>query len=93
MAAGIIGSVGEFNPDQESVSAYLERVDLYFKANHIGEDMQVPSFLSIVGRETYRRLSDLYAPDKPAAQSMEALKDKLTEYYEPLKIDMHRRAV
>ena len=80
MAAGIIGSVGEFNPDQESITTYLERMDIYFEANGISADKRVASFLSIVRRETYKRLVDLFAPEKPATKSLEAITAKLKEH-------------
>ena len=91
MAAGIIGSVGEFNPDQESITTYLERMDIYFEVNGISADKRVASFLSIVGRETYKRLVDLFAPEKPATKSLEAITAKLKEHFEPLKVEIAER--
>ena len=91
MATGMIGAVGEFNPDQESVTTYLERMDLYFSANGVAEGKRVAAFLSIAGRETYKRLVDLFTPDKPAIKTLQEIKEKLKEHFEPLKVEIAER--
>ena len=35
----------QFNPDEESIAAYIERVKLYFEANNTPGKKQVPVFL------------------------------------------------
>lgn len=37
----------EFCPDEEQIAAYIEHVEVYFKANDIAENKQVPVFLSV----------------------------------------------
>ena len=91
MAAGIIGTVGEFNPDQESMTTYLERMELYFAANEIKDGTQVAAFLTMIGRETYKRLVDLFAPEKPATKTLKEITDKLKEHFEPLKVEIAER--
>ena len=39
------GRIQEFHPDEESVSAYVERVELFFAANGIEDNKKVPIFL------------------------------------------------
>ena len=34
-----IGTVGEFQPDNETISAYLERVSLFFNVNNVAADL------------------------------------------------------
>jgi len=60
------GCITEFLPDEESITSYLERVDVYFAANAVAEEEKVAVFLSIIGRDTYAVLQGLLAPDKPA---------------------------
>ena len=47
--AGVVGGRLEaFNPDLESVKVYLERVKLYFSANEVKHENQVPVFLNLL---------------------------------------------
>ena len=55
----------EFHPEVDSIRTYLELASLYFKANDIGEDKQVPIYLSSIGAQTYSLLRYLVAPSSP----------------------------
>ena len=44
MSSSAFGRMKEFTPDTESISAYLERLQLYFDANSIAEDKRVSVF-------------------------------------------------
>ena len=75
--------LSEFHPEAEGISAYLERVELFFTANSIADDKKVAVFLSVVGGKTYSLLRDLLAPEKPQDKSLPVLFQKLKEHYEP----------
>ena len=77
------GKLSEFHPEAESISAYLERVELFFTANSIADDKKVAVFLSVIGGKTYSLLRDLLAPEKPQDKSLSVLFKKLKEHYEP----------
>ena len=48
---------------QETISAYLERTNIFFKANKIEEDKQkLTLFLNAIGAKTYSLLRDLLSP-------------------------------
>ena len=64
------GQLQEYKPESENITAYLERAEVFFRANDIAEDKQVPVFLSVVGGKTYSLLRDLTAPDKAARQNV-----------------------
>ena len=36
------GRIDEFRPENESIEAYLERIELYFNANEVEDDKKVP---------------------------------------------------
>ena len=58
--------IDEFCPENESIEASLERIELYFSANEVDEDKKVSIFLSVIGGKTYSILiRDLLAPVKP----------------------------
>ena len=67
------GQVQEFNLDSKQTSAFLERVQLFFQANDIAAEKQVPVLLSIIGGKTYALLSDLLTPAKPSTKSFKDL--------------------
>ena len=51
MAATAVGRMKPFDPD-ESIVAYLERMQPYFEANRIKAEMQVPVFFNIISWRT-----------------------------------------
>ena len=50
------GKIQEFSPDKETISNYLERVEIFFQANGIANEKKVPVFLSIAGGNIYALL-------------------------------------
>ena len=62
MRMACLGRVNEFIPEKETISAYLERVDMFFLANDINEDKKVPVLLSVLGATLLR---NLVTPDAP----------------------------
>ena len=77
------GKLGEFKPEEENISAYLERVQIYFQANDIKRERQVAVFFSVVGGKTYSLLRDLCAPSKPVEKSVEELSAVLRKHFDP----------
>lgn len=86
-----IGQMQAFDPANERISAYLERVQLFFLANGINEEKQVPVLLSVIGGQTYALLSDLLAPEKPGSKSFEQLKAVLVKHFEPKPVVIAER--
>jgi len=86
-----VGHIESFNPDNERISAYLERVELFFTANGVAEDKQVATLLSVIGGKTYALLSDLLAPTKPATKSLKDLKEALQAHFEPKPVVIAER--
>ena len=54
-----IGQPSEFDPQTESIVAYIERMWLIFRANDIKAPKQVPVLLLLIGCENYSLLRDL----------------------------------
>ena len=79
----VVGTIKEFNPQVEKFSTYYERVDLYFTANGIAANKQVPVFLTVIGSKTYALLEDYLAPAKPKSKTLQELKDILSTHFEP----------
>ena len=83
MAASTIGRLEPFDPGNELIVVYLERMQLFFEANEIKAEKQVPVFLTIIGRENYVLLRNLTAPEKPSQKSLSDLKEILKKHFEP----------
>ena len=77
------GNLKEFNPDVESIAAYLERAEVYFTANDIAESKQVPVFLSVLGGRIYSLLRDLLAPARPDEKTFPELAEVLKNHFQP----------
>ena len=91
MATAVFGQTEPFNPDNEGIQAYLERIELYFVANRVDEDRRVPAFLSVIGSKTYALLRDLLSPAKPSAKTFAELKQALEGHYKPKKVVIAER--
>ena len=77
------GRLTEFQPQSDSVKAYLERVNRYFLANEGDAQKQVPILLSCIGATTYAPLSDLVALQAPGEKSIQEISDVLRAHFEP----------
>ena len=86
-----IGVVGEFQPENETITAYLERVDLFCDVNSVAEEKQVPWLLNIIGAKTYTLLRTLVAPAQPKQKTMAELRMVLKEHNEPKTLIIARR--
>ena len=69
----VYGQLSQFEADQETMSAYLEQVEIFFQANNIAEEKQAGIFLSLIGGKTYGLLWNLVAPAKPKEKALAEL--------------------
>ena len=82
-ASCFYGQLNQYEPDLETMSTYLEKIEIFFQANSIAENKQVGIFLSLIGAKTYGLLQDLVTPDKPNDKSLAELTKTLRTYFEP----------
>ena len=64
-AATTIGRIDEFNSDNEAITAYLERFDLFVAVNDIKEDKRSSLLLLVIGMRHYSLIRNLVSPAKP----------------------------
>ena len=83
MATSQFGTLKEFNSNEGSITSYLERIELYFTANSVPRDKQIPIHLTCIGTSTYTLLSDLLAPSPPSTKSLAEIADVLRKDFEP----------
>ena len=91
MAKSTYGTLQEFKPECEPITAYLERVKAYFDANDVPTNKRVAVLLSIIGPKTYAILRSLMAPDTPQSKSLETLTKALEKHYNPKPIIIAER--
>jgi len=75
--------IDEFCPENKSIKAYLELIDLYFRANDIKDEKKVLIFFSIMGGKTYSVPQDILAPVKPLEKSLYDLASELRRHFQP----------
>ena len=91
MARPAFGTIQEFHPESEQISAYLERINMYLKANDVKDDKWVPILLSVIGAKTYALLRSLVAPALPQDKSFASLVATLKQHFEPKPVVIAER--
>ena len=71
------GTIREFEAENEKISSYLERIELYFTANEITNEKKVAILLSVIGAKAYGLIRDLLAPTNPKEKSFDQLAEVL----------------
>ena len=93
-----IGKLAEFDPGSDTVTAYVERTQLFLEANEIAEAKHAAVLLSAIGAKAYALLRNLLAPVPPREKTFEELVETLKSHYEPKPLTIaerfhfHRRA-
>ena len=80
MATSTYGTLQEFKPECENISAYLEQVKAYFNANDVPSAKRVSVLLSVIGPSTYSILRSLMAPETPQTKSLTVIIKALKEH-------------
>ena len=78
-----IGHMQAFDAANESVTAYLERFQLFVTVNSIEDDKLVPTLLTVVGSAHYTLLRGLVAPKMPKDLTFDQLKETLKKHFDP----------
>ena len=86
-----LGRMQEFEPDTESISAYLERLQMFFEANDIAAEKKVSVLLTVIGKQNFSLLRNLVAPETPKDKSFDDLTALLKSHFEPKKLVIAER--
>ena len=86
------GRIGEFEPEKEDWTSYVERLGHFFHANGIdGDDKKRSVFLSVIGPGAYKLLRSLLSPEKPGDKSFKSLTETMTKHYDPVPSEIVQR--
>ena len=69
----VLGTIGEFDSRVDNITAYLERLQLYFEANEVKDDRKVAVLLTVIGARTYDTLRSILAPAAPREKTLDDL--------------------
>ena len=78
-----LGRLKVFVPEEENISTYLERVELYFVTNGVEEDRQAPTLLTVIGSKNYGIIKSLVAPALPKDKTYAELEAVLKAHFQP----------
>ena len=78
-----IGHIGEYDPQTENITSYLERLSLYMDANSVAAERKVPVLLTVIGAKAYGILKSLTSPDLPKDKSLDELQKALKAHFDP----------
>ena len=81
----------EFCPNTDSITHYLQQVELYFTAREVKKELEVATLLSSIGAATYARLCDLMAHTVPGFKKLDDLTAVLKKHFEPTKVQIAER--
>ena len=79
-----LGTVSEFSSNQETWTAYVERLEQYLAANKIEDpDQQRAILLSVCGPATYRLIRNLVSPKKPTELKFSEIVEHVQKHHDP----------
>ena len=90
-ATRTIGQMQEFIPANETVTAYLERFQLFVEANAIEDDKRVPTLLTVIGSVHCTLLRGLVSPQLPKEKTYDELVEILKKHFDPEPIIIAER--
>ena len=77
------GQIQEFQADSETISAYVECIDVFYNTINVPEEKKMSVLLSVIGGKTYVLLRSLLSPDLPQRMSFQVLVETLKRHFEP----------
>ena len=80
--------IDKFNPDVESITDYLEQMDVYFNVNKMEDNIKVLVFLNAIGEKKYTLLRNNLAPEKLKDQMLKKLSDIFSRHFKLIKVIM-----
>ena len=78
-----IGTLPEFDLENDTLSVFVERVQLFLETNAVAEDKHGAVLLSALGRKTYALLRNLVSLAQPKKKSFTEIMRILKSHFEP----------
>lgn len=78
-----VGKIKEFDTESGNWTLYCGRVEMYFRANAINEELKLPTLISLVGDSVYELMVNLCNPKKPTDLTYDELVTIVREHLQP----------
>ncbi|KOB61555.1 Uncharacterized protein OBRU01_25059 [Operophtera brumata] len=78
-----VGKIKEFDMSERNWRAYGDRMEMYFKANAVKEELKLLILIASMGDAAYELLSDLASPKKPSALEYELVMEMMLNHLDP----------
>ena len=86
-----LGRIQEFDPKEETIEAYLERVQIFIQANGIKDEKRFAVLLIVLGSRTYGVLRNVLVPQKPGGKLCDELTETLQSHFNPKPVVIAKR--
>ena len=87
------GAIDPYRENHEDFQNYLSRVEIYFVANHIGDDRKAPVFLASCGAKTFSTAVNILDPIKIEKATYKQISEALKSHYKPKTLVIYERYV
>ncbi|XP_048006572.1 uncharacterized protein LOC125241909 [Leguminivora glycinivorella] len=78
-----IGKIKEFDIKNGTWSAYIERMEMYFKVNNVKSELHLPTLIATVGDEAYELITNLTSPKKPSELTYDEIVTLVKDHLQP----------
>ncbi|XP_052755605.1 uncharacterized protein LOC128201765 isoform X2 [Galleria mellonella] len=78
-----VGKLSEFDVQEGNWKLYIDRMDMYFKANTVKDELKVPTLISVVGDAAYELMVNLCSPSKPCEKTYSELVYTVQKFLQP----------
>lgn len=78
-----VGKIKEFDVNTGNWTLYCGRVDMYFRANAIKDELKLPTLIALVGEEVFELMVNLANPRKPTDLTYDELVKLVQEHLQP----------
>ena len=76
----IIDPIEKFNLNVESITAYLEQIDVYLKVNKTEDNVKALVFINTIEKKNYTHLRNPLGPENSWIKGLEKLSDTFISY-------------
>lgn len=77
------GKIGDFDVSSGNWTLYVERLEMFFKANDVPVEKYLPTLIAVMGAEAYELLSNLISPKKPSEVTYKEVNESMQRHLEP----------
>ncbi|XP_030030715.2 uncharacterized protein LOC115447673 [Manduca sexta] len=78
-----IGKIGPFDLHKDNWVTYADRLEQYFIANAVKDEIKVATLITLIGNEAYDLMVNLCTPNKPSSMTYDTLVELMKKHLNP----------